>query len=462
MSIKWAVAATDYNTGSTWNDGIVPTSNDDVYLNGKIVTCALSTIVFKSLSNYENVGLGIVEGGTLRINTTLVNSTIRILGDLKHNKSNLIEFSSTLSSSFDQSKIYITGKSEVGISGYVINLTNPSNFTYCSFYIIGDTYGSQNGTGKMIYSAGSYDTFHYNIIGSIIGGKVVAYQAISYYYQFGNFKIIGNVYASDYAPAILVANVDSSKVDYITGNIYGTSSFPAVSSCVNLELNGFIYNNGPVMAIDMALLKRISIPTNGILSWRFSNNSGGFISLSNATDAFIPAVNNVRSGITFGSDNRLGTLAVPAPNNVLSGVSVDNTVGSLIMTPSDFITALKADTLGERLGLCATSTNVTDAITNIEAKIENTKLTASAIVEAVKLDALGQRLSECATTQDVSESTSTITDAISQIVTILASLDINIDPAEIITALKLDTLGQRLANCSTVQTTGDQIQALNN
>ena len=47
---------------------------------------------------------------------------------------------------------------------------------------------------------------------------MVTFQAISYYHQWGNFKIIGNVYASDYAPAIQVGLIDNSKIDYITGN----------------------------------------------------------------------------------------------------------------------------------------------------------------------------------------------------------------------------------------------------
>jgi hypothetical protein len=73
-----------------------------------------------------------------------------------------------------------------------------------------------------------------------------------------------------------------------------------------------------------------------------------------------PATTDVRSGTIFGPSNELtGTVAVPPANSVLTGVPVDNTVGSGTMDPTQFwnypISGITTSgSIGERLKTAAT------------------------------------------------------------------------------------------------------------
>lgn len=53
MAVKWAVANGNWNAGTTWNDGVVPTADDDVFLNGNTITLPNSayTAVAQTISN---------------------------------------------------------------------------------------------------------------------------------------------------------------------------------------------------------------------------------------------------------------------------------------------------------------------------------------------------------------------------------------------------------------------------
>lgn len=66
MAVKWAVANGNWNAGATWNDGLVPTSEDDVYLNGYNVTHpnALNYLTAKSITNALNPNTNI-QGGLI-------------------------------------------------------------------------------------------------------------------------------------------------------------------------------------------------------------------------------------------------------------------------------------------------------------------------------------------------------------------------------------------------------------
>jgi hypothetical protein len=80
-----------------------------------------------------------------------------------------------------------------------------------------------------------------------------------------------------------------------------------------------------------------------------------------------PATTDVRSGVVYGiGDNYTGTCAVPPPASVALNVPVDDTVGTLVTatTPADFITALKADDLGQRLSKVGTIEEMTNIIIN--------------------------------------------------------------------------------------------------
>lgn len=67
MAVKWAVANGNWNAGATWNDGVVPTIDDDVYLDGHTINLPTTNYTYinaKTISNSTNPHTGFV-GGTL-------------------------------------------------------------------------------------------------------------------------------------------------------------------------------------------------------------------------------------------------------------------------------------------------------------------------------------------------------------------------------------------------------------
>ena len=64
MAVKWAVANGSWTDGATWNDGSVPTTEDEVYLNGYKITTTNLTFHGR-VSNGSNQDYGITEGGAL-------------------------------------------------------------------------------------------------------------------------------------------------------------------------------------------------------------------------------------------------------------------------------------------------------------------------------------------------------------------------------------------------------------
>ena len=83
MAVKWAVANGAWSAGATWNDGVAPTSSDDVYLNGHSFAFNNSAFYAKTISNEAVDSLGIVAGGNIQLwNYTLNNSKDFIAQDV--------------------------------------------------------------------------------------------------------------------------------------------------------------------------------------------------------------------------------------------------------------------------------------------------------------------------------------------------------------------------------------------
>ncbi len=51
MAVKYAVANGNWNAGATWNDGSVPTIDDDVYLNGYTISIVNATVYCHTVTN---------------------------------------------------------------------------------------------------------------------------------------------------------------------------------------------------------------------------------------------------------------------------------------------------------------------------------------------------------------------------------------------------------------------------
>ena len=78
----------------------------------------------------------------------------------------------------------------------------------------------------------------------------------------------------------------------------------------------------------------------------------------------MPAVTDVRSGVTYNAGSLIGTCAVPAANSVAAGVAVDNTVGTAVLTQANVwdyalsSASSVAGSVGEKLKKAASTTDV--------------------------------------------------------------------------------------------------------
>lgn len=232
--------------------------------------------------------------------------------------------------------------------------------------------GNINSTG---YAISSTSTGNLEITGNVTGGVVAA--AINK--SVGTIIMTGNCIATT-LPAIigtptsiiLVGNalgavspsiqITGTGIIDITGNITAGSSAPGIQSTGLVKLNGVAYNANRYSAIYAPQWTIESTTT----SWRHQTFAGADITLyASGASLGNPALGDVRFGTVYGPSGTLvGTLRVPNPNTVLLGNLTDNTTGTLLMTPADFVSELNTSTasVAVRLRNCATVATTGDQI----------------------------------------------------------------------------------------------------
>lgn len=141
----------------------------------------------------------------------------------------------------------------------------------------------------------------------------------------------------------------------IGGNITASTTNNAVSSQTLVKCSGLLFNRDNIQAV---YAPRITIdPTTTSITFQKITGGNQIMYIGSSTAYNLPAINNVRSGSVYGQSNELtGTMIVQTPENVLLGTLVDNTVGTLIMTPANLITELNTSgtPVAVRLRNCAT------------------------------------------------------------------------------------------------------------
>jgi hypothetical protein len=193
-----------------------------------------------------------------------------------------------------------------------------------------------------------------------VTGNVTAVSSPAIATTGGILNIIGNVNGSTTQAAIF--NITTAATISVTGIITAGTGAPAIYSSFALtggygsgtyvKVSGNVVNSSNIMSI---VAPRVTIDTN-TASWLFQISSGGNRTLYAAGAPLgNPVVGDVRFGTTYGASNELtGTMIIPSAANVLQGVLVDNTVGTLLMTPAQcwnylISSGFLANSIGERL-----------------------------------------------------------------------------------------------------------------
>ena len=266
-----------------------------------------NAILLSSSGTLNLIGNYTVDGATTNSsgNKTLINSTgngtLNIVGNL-----NNVSFIGGSQSS-----------NTVGLTGGVLNLTGSVANSSST--------GVFNGTA---YAIGSTSAT-INITGNITNQS----SKISIGINGGTINVIGNTTGGSSQPAI--SNFTSNATVNLLGITTSGSGVAAVSGLFGtfVIIRGNVVNTDTYSAIYAG---RIVINDN-VTSWQFKDSTNTIIRTLYTAGVALgnPATSNVRFGTTYGASLELtGTMRVPSAANVLQGVLVDNTVGTLLMTPA--------------------------------------------------------------------------------------------------------------------------------
>jgi hypothetical protein len=257
--------------------------------------------------------------------------------------------------------IYVnSGTPTINIIGNITNSQTQAAVTCSTLWLFGGTptinitgnvSGSSTGSAVFHQGNGIFATVFCNIN---ITGNITVNNAPSIWLNAGgNLNVIGNTTGGNSFVAI---NATSATIDLLGITTSGIGQVAVNASFV--KVRGNVVNTDTFAAI---YAPRIVIDNN-VTSWQFKDSSNTIIRTLYTAGVALgnPSTNNVRFGTTYGASSELtGTLRVPSASNVLSGVLVDNTTGTLLMTPADFwnyliASGFTADSIGDRLQNVAT------------------------------------------------------------------------------------------------------------
>ena len=248
---------------------------------------------------------------------------------------------------------------------HIIYNASTGNINITGDIIMYDVGTSQNG---LIYNVGAGKV---TVTGNLVAGTVADTWCIRNA-STGEINITGNVTAGSNATAYGIYSVTNGIID-IAGEIIGSSDAPAIystgaSSVVILRgnISGIAYK----LPFYTAITSLVKLSSSGEQSITMQDVLGGnrVLSTSNTSNG-CPAEDDVRFGVTFGSTlEYTGTCKVPTADKVLLGADVDNTVGTLLMSPEDFWNYAQANItagIGARLKNCATVETVGEQIVSL-------------------------------------------------------------------------------------------------
>jgi hypothetical protein len=230
----------------------------------------------------------------------------------------------------------ITGGTTTTARGVFVSGGGQANIT-------GNIIGGNGGEGLRVTLGNA------QVIGNITGGSTgTSYGARNFTGNAGSIVVTGQAIASAASTAILNSTAATISVTRAVGNGYGPGSVnqslvPAVDNAVQGSIT-------IVQELEWGALG--APPTNGAIRLapastniaRFYTGTG-VKTLVDATQGQMPAATDVRSGVSYASGALTGSCAVPAAGSVSMGVPVDAGFGTAVLTTADVQSALTAQGL---------------------------------------------------------------------------------------------------------------------
>jgi hypothetical protein len=295
-----------------------------VYMSGSGGTYILGNVNGSVGHTFENIGSGeiVVNGnitaGGFSNGRGIINSgtgNITVYGNLTGNANTPISNTGT-GNIFVSGTILGAGAGAPGISN-----TSTGNITVVGV-ISGSTAVSNPNPGISNTSTGTIQ-----VTGSIIGARAAGILTT------GDLYITGSVYGGVAAAGI---STTAAQTYIIKGPIYAGSGSNGVSSTSTTAVNFFtgpFYNTGSWNAVYAYRMQMLE-PTS--TSWRFDTETAGVVKTLYTSNQLpgVPQQTDVRKGTQY-NFGLTGSLEMPDPTTVKTGVAVDNTTGSAILTAQD-------------------------------------------------------------------------------------------------------------------------------
>jgi hypothetical protein len=395
MANVFATKTGNWSDPTVWNTGALPTAADDVWANNFVVTVNVTTTV-RTIRNRSTTGITAggrfdlangsdlsctqdpgfyVGSGALMTFSRPLPESATIRGILPVDFSGMASGSTNINHS-GTGTVNIVGnmrRVEIGVAGFAsaITITGGGVLNY-----IGDVrHAHANDSNGILVTTTAGAVI--NITGNLLANS-----------QFGandseqrkpvcinsvvacTVNVTGNCFNEAQVNGGCFYITSGSSVINITGNVTGgasTSQVPVYVDAGRLNIIGTITAGGAGIAVRAAslfvtgpLIQSVTaIHPISSANWRWhstltptyyavrnSTNTGyrNFFSSDNPdSGAGQAAATNVRLGVVYGPTNELvGTCAIPAANQVVSGIPVDNTVGTAVISPEGLAAALAA------------------------------------------------------------------------------------------------------------------------
>jgi len=342
-------------------------SGQFIYANNGNLTCTASTAIYAGSTtpvlemNLPSGNSAVFSGSVLTLTNTAGYNAIKLsgTGTLTCTGNYTIDNGSVL-----KQILYVTAAGTLNVIGSLSStLTSVAGIANALRI---DANATVNVTGDItsgggLITVGTSATIYASVASTLnITGVVLASANLAIYTAGSTVNIIGIIAGGISVPSLF--SIISPSTISVTGTTSASSTQPAILTSVAyttnaasgtlVKIGGNIVNANGLMAI---IAPRITI-TPSFTSWLFQTIVGGDTTLYGAGVGIgNPETFDVRFGITYGPVGELtGTLRVPTAANVLSGVLVDNTTGTLLMTPAQFWNYLIAsgftpNSIGDRL-----------------------------------------------------------------------------------------------------------------
>lgn len=371
-------------TNITGASGSTATTAHGVNCAGNGNTYVINSTNITGGTSSGNSNTGITFGMSAGTNNVTVIST-SITGGSSGSNQFGINFANTSAATYN-----VSGNVYASTTSYGVNINTTATTT---INLTGNVTGASGGSSAYaIIFGGTLCTF--NVIGNIVAGSGGA-QSHGIYHNSSNgiLNITGDVTGG--AGGIGVQNGVAGTTN-INGTVTGSSSnygatntsngilrvktavastsFPAINGQSTSGITTFeqavFASNGYSPFAGYCKLKAGS---NNYITCQKESGTLTLIDTANASAGY-PSASDVRLGTSYNFGNTTGTLAVPLASQVSSGIAVDNTTGTAVITSANVKTAVwdasassltTSGSIGERAKNLATTQDVGNLITSL-------------------------------------------------------------------------------------------------